>query len=95
MTEHILESFTRGENVYKYAGSGGGGTGQVSALSYAAKTPAQYESLTPAEKNNGTVYFVTENSNGASGLKIITMDEEDYEELTPAEKNNNVPYFVS
>lgn len=80
--------------IYKGVKYGGGGGGQVSALSYKQLTPQQYEALSSAEKNNGTVYFVSENSTGVSGLKIITLSQSDYDNLSPAEKNNGVPYFV-
>lgn len=76
----------------KYAN--GSGIAQVSALSYRQLTPQQYENLTVAEKNSGTVYFVSENSTGASGLKVIVISQSNYDNLTPAEKNNGVPYFV-
>ena len=72
----------------------GGGVGQISALAYRQLTPTQYENLTTAEKNNGTIYFVSENSTGASGLKVITISQADYDNLPTAEKNNGVPYFV-
>lgn len=70
------------------------GSGQVSALSYQQLTPTEYENLTTAEKNNGTIYFVSENSTGVSGLKVITISQADYDNLTTAQKNNGVPYFV-
>lgn len=68
--------------------------GQVSALAYKQLTQQEYDALSTAEKNNGTIYFISENSTGVSGYKIITISQNDYNNLTPAEKNNGVPYFV-
>lgn len=78
-----------------YTGGGGGaGVGQVSALAYEQLTPTEYGNLTTEEKNNGTVYFVSENSTGEKGLKIITISKADYDVLPTEDKNNGVPYFV-
>lgn len=71
-----------------------GGKGEVSALSFRQMTQQEYSALTNTEKRNGTVYFITEDSTGVKGLKIITISQHDYDELTQEEKNNDVPYFV-
>lgn len=71
-----------------------GGVGQVSALAYKQLTQQEYDALSTAEKNNGTVYFISANSTGVSGLKIITISQSDYDNLSPAEKNNGIPYFI-
>lgn len=44
-----------------YAPSGGGGA------SYVELTQAEYNALTPAEKMNGTMYFITDASGGGGG----------------------------
>lgn len=67
---------------------------EVFGLAWKQLTPTQYENLSTAEKNNGTVYFVSENSTGAEGKNIIEITQSEYDQLTPAEKNNDVPYFV-
>ena len=64
------------------------------ALAYHQLTEAEYNALSSAEKNNGVLYFVSDNSTGATGLSIITISQEDYDSLSSAEKNNNIPYFV-
>lgn len=79
-------------NVY---GAGGGGGGNVTALAYKQLTPTQYENLSQAEKNNGVIYFVSENSTGAEGLTILRVSQTEYDNLTPAQKNNGIPYFVA
>lgn len=82
------------KKIYGINGLGGGNSKQVQALAYKQLTPTQYENLSSAEKNNGVVYFVSDNSVGAEGLSIIRISEADYENLSTAEKNNGVPYFV-
>lgn len=52
----------------------GGGGGDAS---YEELTQAQYDALTPAEKNNGTIYFITDtNGNGDNFQPIIFSLEE-------------------
>lgn len=82
------------KKIYGINGLGGGNSKQVQALAYKQLTPTQYENLSSAEKNNGVIYFVSDNSVGAEGLSIIRISEADYENLSTAEKNNGVPYFV-
>lgn len=72
-----------------------GGVGNISALAYKQLTPTQYENLSQDEKKNGTIYFVSVNSVGASGLKVIIISQQDYDNLSPSEKNNGIPYFVN
>lgn len=66
----------------------------ISALAYKQLTPVQYEALSSAQKNDGTVYFVSDNATGVYGLKVIDITTAEYEQLTPEQKNNGVPYFV-
>lgn len=66
----------------------------ISALAYSQLTASQYQALSEAEKNNGTVYFISDNSTGAKGLKVIDITTAEYEALTPEQINNNIPYFV-
>lgn len=80
--------------MYKNVKYANGSNGVASALAYKQLTPTQYEALTTGQKNNGTVYFVSENSTGESGLKIINISQADYDNLSQTEKNNGIPYFV-
>ena len=66
----------------------------ISALAYKQLTPVQYEALSTAQKNDGTVYFVSDDAVGIYGLKVITITTAEYEQLTPEQKNNGIPYFV-
>lgn len=81
--------------LYKDRVYGGGVTvGDIQALAYKQLTPQQYEALSQAEKTNGIIYFVSNNSTGVEGLTVIRIAKADYENLTQTEKNNGVPYFV-
>lgn len=82
------------KKIYGINGFGGGNIGHVQALAYKQLTPTQYANLSSAEKNNGTIYFVSTNSTGEQGLSVITISSSDYANLSQAEKNNGVPYFV-
>ena len=60
-----------------YAPSGGGGA------SYEELTQAEYNALTPAEKMNGTMYFITDGSGGGSSTVVIEgLDYDNAETLT-------------
>lgn len=82
------------DNMDKIDQIGGGGVGDISALAYEQLTELEYNALTPAEKENGVIYFVSDNSTGAKGLTVIRISQDDYNNLTPQEKNNDIPYFV-
>lgn len=69
-----------------------GGTTQ--ALAFKQLTQTQYNALSVNEKMNGTVYFISANSVGAYGLRVIEISQTDYDRLSTAEKNNNIPYFI-
>lgn len=100
LTDVELDNLSNGQilqynsTTQKWENADNQGSGQISALAYQQLTPTEYENLTTAEKNNGTIYFVSENSTGVSGLKVITISQTDYDNLTTAQKNNGVPYFV-
>lgn len=60
-----------------YAPSGGGGA------SYEELTQAEYNALTPAEKMNGTMYFITDASGGGGSTVVIEgLDYDSAETLT-------------
>lgn len=88
-------------NVLKYDSAsqkwvnGIGGGGNTNALAYRMLTPSQYEALPSSEKNNGMMYFITDNSTGASGVTYIPISQIDYDNLSNAEKNNGIPYFIT
>lgn len=77
-----------------YGDGGGGNTGSISALAYKQLTEQEYEELSQAEKINGVIYFVSDDSTGVKGLTVIKISKEDYDSLTPTQKNNGIPYFV-
>ena len=71
-------------------------------------TPAAYSQLSNAEKNNGTIYFVSDNPGTAEEVKLmydgacigtatkiqdITMQA--YNQLSTAQKNNNTIYLIT
>lgn len=80
-------------NGIDYSGGGGGGASVVQ------KTMAEYEALPTADKNNGSIYKITDKA------KIYCLDEEyhavkelttaEYEALTSAEKNNGTIYILT
>ena len=60
-----------------YAPSGGGGA------SYVELTQAEYNALTPAQKMNGTMYFITDASGGGGSTVVIEgLDYDSAETLT-------------
>lgn len=73
-----------------YAGGGSG-----NALAYRELTPTAYNNLSSAEKNNGMLYFVSDNATGVSGVTYIPITQSDYDNLSSAQKNNGIPYFVT
>ena len=68
--------------------------GITTGLAWKNLTQLEYDALTTAEKNNGTIYFVSENATGVEGKTYIYISKSDYDSLSTAEKNNNIPYFV-
>ena len=68
--------------------------GITTGLAWRSLSETHYEQLTTAEKNNGTIYFVSDTIAELEGKTYIYISATDYESLTTAEKNNNIPYFV-
>ena len=44
-------------------------------------TKAQYDALSPAEKNNGTIYFVTDEDGGSREIQVATLPTPSADEL--------------
>lgn len=66
----------------------------TSPLAWRELDETTYNNLTTDEKNNGTVYFITDGQNTAEGKTYIWISETDYNNLSQAEKENNIPYFI-
>ena len=66
-------------------------------IAYRSITPTAYEALSSAEKNNGTLYLVSENADGSMGffVQYRNMTESDYNALSTSEKNNGTMYLLS
>lgn len=66
-------------------------------IAYRSITPTAYEALSSAEKNNGTIYLVSENADGSMGffVQYRNMTESDYNALSTSEKNNGTMYLLS
>ena len=66
-------------------------------IAYRSITPTAYEALSSAEKNNGTLYLVSENADGSMGffVQYRNMTESDYNALSTSEKNNGTLYLIS
>ena len=74
---------------------GDGTWGSIQAtvgLSWRELDETTYNNLTTAEKNNGTIYFITDGQNTAEGKTYIYISRTDYNQLTTAEKNNNIQH---
>jgi hypothetical protein len=70
--------FYKGQG-YTIGGSSAGGGGGGGGASVSLLTKAQYDALTPAQKTNGTIYFVyadaaTENAIYYMGYKFSAYD---------------------
>ena len=62
---------------------------------YTELTQAQYNALTPAQKNNGTLYFITDAIAGGDGdVAAELLTETEYAALTTEQKTNGLIYFV-
>jgi hypothetical protein len=68
--------------------------GFTTGLAWRSISEADYEDLSSDEKNNGTIYFVSDDIAELEGKTYIYISETEYGNLTTAEKNNNIPYFV-
>ena len=68
--------------------------GFTTGLAWRSLSETHYSQLTTAEKNNGTIYFVSDTIAELEGKTYIYISATDYDSLTTAEKNNNIPYFV-
>ena len=90
-TTSDVDKYLKGDGTWSAVAGGGGGN----ALAYREMTPTDYENLSTAEKNNGVLYFVSDNATGVSGVTYIPISQSDYDNLTTAQKNNGIPYFVS
>lgn len=55
---------------------------------------SQYNNLTQAEQENGTMYFLGDHANGTYGTRNIQISAATYAELTNSAKNNSTPYYV-
>lgn len=66
-------------------------------IAYRSITPTAYEALSSTEKNNGTLYLVSENADGSMGffVQYRNMTESDYNSLSTSEKNNGTMYLLS
>lgn len=66
-------------------------------IAYRNITPAQYEALSEAEQNNGTIYLVSDNADGSMGFftQYRNITQTDYDNLTTAEQNNGTLYLIS
>lgn len=51
-------------------------------------TKAQYDALTPAEKMNGTIYFVTDEDGGSREIQVTTLPTPSVDEL------NNIYQYI-
>ena len=71
-------------------------------------TQANYDLLSSAEKNNGTIYFISNNPGSseeakimydgqviATSTKFIEITSQAYSQLSNAEKNNNTIYLIT
>jgi hypothetical protein len=68
--------------------------GITTGLAWRSISEAHYEALSTAEKNNGTIYFVSDDIAELDGKTYIYISKTEYNNLTTAEKNNGIPYFV-
>ena len=68
--------------------------GFTTGLAWRSLSESDYENLSSAEKNNGTIYFVSDDLAELEGKTYIYISQTEYNNLTTAEKNNNIPYFV-
>ena len=57
-------------------------------------TQAQYDRLTNEQKNDGTMYFISDNAPNLKGTRNIFITQLLYDALLPRDKNNNIPYYV-
>ena len=59
-------------------------------------TSAQYNALTTEERNNGTLYFITDagNENEVTSLRHVELTRSEYNALTPEEQMNGTLYLV-
>jgi hypothetical protein len=68
--------------------------GITTGLAWRSLSEADYEALSTAEKNNGTIYFVSDDIAELEGKTYIYISQTEYDNLTTTEKNNGIPYFV-
>lgn len=57
-------------------------------------TQAQYDRLSAEQKNDGTMYFISDNAPNLKGTRNIFITQLLYDALLPRDKNNNIPYYV-
>ena len=60
---------------------------------YLELTQAEYDALTPEQKMNGIIYFITD-AEGGSDATYRELSRAEYNALSESEKNNNTIYFV-
>ena len=59
-------------------------------------TQAEYDALSDEEKNNGTVYFITDaEGNSSDGATHIELTQAEYDALSEEKKNNGTVYFIT
>lgn len=60
------------------------------------KTQAQYDALSSAQKNNGAMYFVTNDNEDLDDtfFYLAQMSQSEYDGLSQAEKTNGTTYFI-
>lgn len=75
--------------IYKKGVPYSGGIGGDNSITL---TQAEYDALSKEEKNNGTVYYVTD---GAPQLNKMTMTQAEYDELPLSVKKNGAVYFIT
>lgn len=82
--------------ILKYNGTSWvNGTGGGSGAEYVELTQSEYDALTPAERMNGTMYFITDSSEGGS-CEHITLTQAKYDALVVAGRvDPDAFYFIS
>ena len=60
---------------------------------YLELTQAEYDNLTPEQKMNGTIYFITDAEGGGDAC-YQELTRAEYDALPESDKNNNTIYFV-
>ena len=61
---------------------------------YVYLTESKYNSLTQAEQENGTFYYISDKGNNTYGTRNIECSSNAYNSLTNKSKYNSTPYFV-